>query len=98
MRDQTITEENMIININFVNSIPTDDYGKDNFNFHDYDENFLYRSKNSRKSIKTLVGGERRKYKLGGYERCGCGIMKRIGKDNFHIQNRYHKLFQKNIL
>lgn len=93
-----MTVEDMIDTIDFVKLIPQEDYLKENFSFNDYEDDWLLRKKYNRLYIKGVVCGERRKYKIGGYEKCECGILKKCGKDTHHLHNKYHKLFLKQNL
>ena len=97
-RNLEMTTEDMERVIDFLEDIPVEDYGKLNFNYNDYDSDWLRRNKTHRLKIKAVVIGEKRKFNLGGYEKCCCGIMKRVGEDNYHIHNKYHKLWLKQNL
>ena len=97
-RTLEMTNKDLECVMDYIRTIPLEDYGKVNFNFNDYDETWLMRRKQNRLSIKSVMVGERRKYKVGGYEICSCGILKRCGKDLYHIHNKYHKLWLKQNL
>ena len=95
---QVMTIEDLEDAIEFVKLIPQEDYAKGNFSFNDYEEDWLKRRKNNRMYIKGVVFGERRKHNLGGYIKCECGILKKSEGDNYHINNKYHKLWLKQNL